>query len=145
MPFHRRGSETTEATQRRCSALPLWSLSLCGEKAWLTMLKNLSKCKPGEVKMSFSIMITTKNRLQDLKRTCDIIKRLDPPPSEILITADGCTDKTVEFVKSEMPGAKLIVNDPGIGSVGSRDRMMREAQGEFIFSLDDDSYPEQLD
>jgi GT2 family glycosyltransferase len=90
-------------------------------------------------------MITTKNRLQDLKRTCDVLKRMDPPPSEILITADGCTDKTVDYVKSEMPAAKLIVNETGIGSVGSRDRMMREAQGEFIFSLDDDSYPEQLD
>src|SRR5215510_11614942 len=67
MLVHRRGAETTEATQRRermewkrmwvetlsssqffylsaslFSALPLWSLRLCGEQALLTMLKNLS-------------------------------------------------------------------------------------------------------
>jgi GT2 family glycosyltransferase len=95
--------------------------------------------------MSVSIMITTKNRLEDLRRTCYVLRRLDPPPAEILITADGCTDETVDFVKSEMPGARLIVNETGIGSVASRDRMMREAMGEFILSLDDDSYPEQLD
>jgi GT2 family glycosyltransferase len=95
--------------------------------------------------MSVSIMITTKDRLQDLMRTCDVLRRLDPPPNEILITADGCTDNTVDFVKSEMSEARLIVNETGIGSVASRDRMMREAQGEFILSLDDDSYPEQLD
>ena len=95
--------------------------------------------------MTVSIMITTKNRLQDLMRTCEVIKSLNPPPGEVLITADGCTDKTVAYLKSEMPGARLIVNEEGMGSVASRDRMMREAAGEFILSLDDDSYPEQLD
>jgi GT2 family glycosyltransferase len=95
--------------------------------------------------MSLSIMITTRNRLQDLKRTCEVLRRLDPPPAEILITADGCTDNTVAFVKSEMPEARLVVNETGLGSVASRDRMMREARGDFVLSLDDDSYPEQLD
>jgi GT2 family glycosyltransferase len=95
--------------------------------------------------MSVSIMITTKNRLQDLMRTSQVLKRLNPPPNEILITADGCTDNTVEFVRSEMPGARLIINETGIGSVASRDRMMRDAVGEYVISLDDDSYPEQLD
>src|SRR5262245_5277556 len=95
--------------------------------------------------MSVSIMITTKNRLQDLMRTCHVLKRLNPPPNEILITADGCTDNTVEFLRSEMPEARLIINETGMGSVASRDRMMREALGEYVISLDDDSYPEQLD
>jgi GT2 family glycosyltransferase len=64
---------------------------------------------------------------------------------EWLITADGCSDGTTEFVKSELPNAKLIVNQPGIGSVASRDRMMRDARGDLVLALDDDSYPEQLD
>ena len=33
----------------------------------------------------------------------------------------------------------------GLGSVASRDRMMREARGDLVLALDDDSYPEQLD
>src|SRR6266566_2938632 len=90
-----------------------------------------------------SIMITTKNRVEDLKRTCGVLQRLDPPPLEILITADGCSDGTVKFVQTQVSGARLIINERGRGSVTSRDRMMREARGEIVFSLDDDSYPEQ--
>lgn len=94
---------------------------------------------------SVSVMITTKNRVGDLRRTCQVLRQLDPPPLEILITADGCTDGTIEFVRSELPNVKLIVNDPGKGSVLSRDCMIREAQGDLVLALDDDSYPEQLD
>lgn len=90
-------------------------------------------------------MITTRNRSADLRRTCRVLRKLDPAPSEILITADGCTDDTVEVVKAEFPVAKLIVNETGLGSVASRDRMMREAQSDLILALDDDSYPEQSD
>jgi len=95
--------------------------------------------------MLISVMITTKNRVEDLKRTCRVLCKIDPPPLEILITADGCTDGTVEFVRSELPQARLIVNTVGQGSVASRDRMMREAAGDLVLALDDDSYPEQSD
>lgn len=95
--------------------------------------------------MTVSTMITTRNRREDLRRTCTVLKQLQPPPSEQLITADGCTDDTVEFVRSELPGVRLLVNERGMGSVASRNRMMREARGDLVLSLDDDSYPEQLD
>jgi GT2 family glycosyltransferase len=90
-------------------------------------------------------MITTRNRAADLRRTCRVLRKLNPAPLEILITADGCTDDTVQIVKSEMGNAKLIVNETGRGSVASRDRMMREARGDLVLALDDDSYPEQPD
>ena len=93
--------------------------------------------------MRVSIMITTRNRVGELRRTIQMLGRLDPSPDEILITADGCTDDTAEFVSSALPNAKLIVNQSAIGSVASRDRMMREAKGDLVLALDDDSYPEQ--
>jgi GT2 family glycosyltransferase len=74
-----------------------------------------------------------------------VLKQLDPLPLEVLITADGCKDETVEEVKAEAPSAKLIVNTQRQGSVASRDRMMRQARGDLVLALDDDSYPEQLD
>jgi GT2 family glycosyltransferase len=95
--------------------------------------------------MTLSIMITTRNRIEELKSTLRVLTTLSPAPDEILITADGCTDGTAEFVTSVLPAAKFIVNQPGIGSVASRDRMMREARGDLVLALDDDSYPEQLD
>ena len=36
-------------------------------------------------------------------------------------------------------------SDWTLGSVASRDRMMREARGDLVLALDDDSYTEQLD
>jgi len=58
---------------------------------------------------------------------------------------DGCTAGVVEAVKGELPEARLFVNAIDRGSVASRDRMMREARGDLVLALDDDSYPEQLD
>ena len=95
--------------------------------------------------MTVSVMITTRNRAEDLKRTLHTLRQLAPAPLEVLITADGCTDNTVQVAKSEAPNAKLIINGQGRGSVASRDRMMREATGDLVFALDDDSYPEQMD
>ncbi len=100
--------------------------------------------------MTISVMITTKNRSADLQRTCSVLRQLNPPPLDVLITADGCTDDTVPMLKAEIQKAecrnlKIIVNEAGKGSVASRDRMMREAKGDLVLALDDDSYPEQLD
>jgi GT2 family glycosyltransferase len=95
--------------------------------------------------VNVSVMITTKNRVGELRRVCEVLRQLNPSPLEILITADGCTDETVAVVKSESRNAKLIVNETGLGSVASRDRMMREARGDLVLALDDDSYPEAPD
>ena len=95
--------------------------------------------------MSLSVMITTKNRIAELRRTWRALQQLDPPPLEVLITTDGCTEEIVAAVKAELPEARLFVNQIGLGSVASRDRMMRAARGDLVLALDDDSYPEQLD
>src|SRR6266403_2100778 len=98
-----------------------------------------------ERQMTCSVMITTRNRAGGLRRTCRALRELNPPPLEILITADGCTDDTVAVVNRELPKAKVIGNEIGRGSVASRDRMMREARGDLVLALDDDSYPEEFD
>jgi GT2 family glycosyltransferase len=95
--------------------------------------------------MSVSVMITTKNRIAELRWTWRALQQLDPPPLEVLITADGCTQETIAAVKAELPEARVFVNEIGLGSVASRDRMLREARGDLVLALDDDSYPEQLD
>ena len=94
--------------------------------------------------MRVSVMITTSNRLEELQRTLQMLGKLDPAPDEVLVTADGCTDGTAEFL-SAMPNVKFVGNQPARGSVASRDRMIREARGELVLAVDDDSYPEQLD
>jgi hypothetical protein len=76
-----------------------------------------------------SIMITTKNRVHELRRTGAVLRELSPAPLEIIITADGCRDGTIDFVRAEWPQARLVVNEAGRGSIASRDRMIREARG----------------
>lgn len=95
--------------------------------------------------MRISVMITTRNRCADLRRTLGVLDAMNPRPDEILVTADGCTDGTVAMVREEYPQCRLIVNDPGHGSIPSRDRMLREAVGDLVVSLDDDSYPLDFD
>src|SRR5881296_2856216 len=95
--------------------------------------------------MTVSVMITTRDRATDLQRTCEAVMQLRPAPNEVLVTADGCTDGTLDMVADKFPEITLIANQPGIGSVASRDRMMREARSDLVLALDDDSYPEQLD
>jgi GT2 family glycosyltransferase len=102
-------------------------------------------CLAGVQVLTTSVMITTRNRAAELRRTCRVLRDLNPAPLEILITADGCTDDTVEVVKSELPSAKLILNETRRGSVVSRKQMMRDARSDLLLALDDDSYPEQLD
>jgi len=91
------------------------------------------------------VIITTRDRATDLQRTCDVVMQLRPAPNEVLVTADGCTDGTVDVIADKFPDVRLIANKPGRGSVASRDRMIREASGDLVLALDDDSYPEQLD
>src|SRR5213080_2822565 len=95
--------------------------------------------------MTVSVMIATRNRAEELRKTCRVLGQLNPTPLEVLITADSCTDETVKVASCDVPGVRLFINEMGKGSVASRDQMMREAQGDLVLALDDDSYPEQLD
>lgn len=95
--------------------------------------------------ITLSSMITTKGRIADLRRTWHSLRQLNPQPLEVLVTMDGCTAEAVETIRAELPEARLFVNEVALGSVASRDRMMREARGDLVLALDDDSYPEQLD
>src|SRR2546430_9094378 len=95
--------------------------------------------------MTVSVMIATKGRLVDLRVSLRALQQLNPMPLEALITLDGCAEEVVAAVKVELPEARLFVNQIGLGSVASRDRMMREARGDLVLALDDDSYPEQAD
>ena len=92
-----------------------------------------------------SICIATHNRREDLTRTLREIARLDPPPAEIIVVADGCTDGTPEFVAREYPAARLIVHDEARGSIPSRNEMAAVCTNEVFLSLDDDSYPIETD
>jgi GT2 family glycosyltransferase len=90
-------------------------------------------------------MITTRNRCGELARTCAILEQLDPPPHEILVYADGCTDGTAELLRGKGPLYRVFTSEAGRGSIPNRDFMARVASADVILSLDDDSYPLETD
>ena len=92
-----------------------------------------------------AVMITTLNRVNDLAKTLECLWSLNPQPFEVLVTADGCVDGTVEMVREKFPEVRFIINERSMGSVASRHRMMQDAKGDLVLALDDDSQPEQLD
>jgi GT2 family glycosyltransferase len=98
--------------------------------------------KPG---LRCAICIATHNRREDLENTLAVLARLDPQPAEVLITADGCSDGTVEWVRAHYPQHRLTVNEQARGSTGSRDAMFRAATSDIVLILDDDSHPIETD
>ncbi|PTX91098.1 glycosyltransferase [Opitutus sp. ER46] len=95
--------------------------------------------------MRLAITIATRNRRELLAQTCAQIARLDPPPDELWICADGCDDDTVAWTRQHAPAAHLIVHPHSRHSIRSRDEMIRAAEVDVIVGLDDDSYPLDLD
>lgn len=100
---------------------------------------------PEEKPARVTISITTRNRLQDLRETLQNLRGLSPPADEMIVVFDGMEMKTVGEVSREFPEVKLVVNPQWQGSIPSRDRILREAAGEIVLSLDDDSHPIESD
>lgn len=91
--------------------------------------------------ITFSILITTKNRLSDLlytlSKTESLLQRNDV---ECIICDDGSTDATSDTIRVKYPEIALIRNDISIGLIGSRNKLLSIARGEYSISLDDDAH-----
>ncbi|MEM7384233.1 MAG: glycosyltransferase [Verrucomicrobiota bacterium] len=95
--------------------------------------------------MRVSVSIATHNRLDELRRTCEVLHQLDPPPDEIIICADRCTDGTAAFIRKAYPKVRFFENEVARGSIYVRDFIIRQATGDILLTLDDDSYPIEQD
>ena len=93
---------------------------------------------------SLCISIVSHNRAADLERTLKHIQQLSPQPEEVRILLDRCTDNSKELCIRLMPEAHIEATDVG-GSIPNRDAIIRTTPCDLILSLDDDSYPIQLD
>ncbi|WP_396171303.1 glycosyltransferase family 2 protein [Flavobacterium sp.] len=88
---------------------------------------------------TFSILITTKNRLTDLVFTLEKIQHLlDSEEVVCLICDDGSTDGTAYFIKKNYPKIQFIQNATSKGLIYSRNRLLRLVQTDYAISIDDD-------
>ena len=89
----------------------------------------------------FSILITTKNRIEDLKFTLQKINHLiQRKDVECIICDDGSLDGTYSFVKENYPEILLIQNVKSRGLIFSRNRLLELTTAKYAISLDDDAH-----
>jgi glycosyltransferase involved in cell wall biosynthesis len=93
------------------------------------------------VNSTFSILITTKNRLNDLiftlKKIENLLQREDV---ECIICDDGSTDNTAEYLKKNHSQIKILKNEKSQGLIYSRNRLLNLTTADYAISLDDDAH-----
>ena len=89
----------------------------------------------------FSILITTKNRLNDLKFTLSTLKPLlCNGEVEIILCDDASTDGTHFYIKTHYPQIKFFRNQIAMGLIHNRNVLLNSSVGDYAISLDDDSH-----
>lgn len=90
---------------------------------------------------TFSILISTKNRLSDLSFTLQKINHLLKKDNvECVVFDDGSTDGTYEYVKDNLPHIKIHRNAVSKGYIFCRNTMLNETKATYAISLDDDAH-----
>lgn len=95
--------------------------------------------------MEASVLIVSKNRYQDLKRTLIILGNyINSEKHEILVFLDGCTDNSETLIK-HFPKVKWKISTNSVGASKARSILYKKAKGKILFGFDDDSHPLQAD
>ena len=89
--------------------------------------------------IKFSILITTKNRLEDLKITIlSILHLIEREDVECIIYDDASTDGTFQYVETNFPQITLWQNKRSLGLIHNRNVLFNKCNGKYAISLDDD-------
>lgn len=95
--------------------------------------------------MQTSILIVSKDRKQELKRTLEILeKSVDYSSCEILVFLDGCIDGS-HVLKSEFPKVFWYESEKSLGASSARNTLYSYGRGDVFIGLDDDAHPLQSD
>jgi GT2 family glycosyltransferase len=93
------------------------------------------------MKKKISILITTKNRIDDLRFTLEQLSLiLQNPQVECLIYDDASIDGTFEFLKDNYPTILLYRNNFSKGYIHNRNFLLNNCCGDYGISLDDDAH-----
>jgi len=100
--------------------------------------------KPVQSSPSASIVITTKNRRDDLRTALNSCINQSCSP-EIIVVDDGSDDGTSGMIKADFPQVKLVRHEHSTGYIVARNEAASLADSNFIFSIDDDAVFTQND
>ena len=89
-----------------------------------------------------SVIIPTRNRIDDLLVTLDRLERMREPGMEILVYDDASDTDPRPVLAGRFPSVRTFRSDRRVGPCELRNRLVNEAAGPIIVGLDDDSAPE---
>jgi len=84
-----------------------------------------------------SVLIVSRRRPERLRGCLRSVASQAFEDREVIVLANGCSE-TAAIVEAEFPGVRLVVEATNLGSAPGRNRVVREARGEFLLFLDDD-------
>ncbi|WP_284651828.1 glycosyltransferase family 2 protein [Flavobacterium terrisoli] len=87
-----------------------------------------------------SVLISTKNRCEDLLFSLGKVMPLLNENVSCLVFDDGSTDGTCEKVRQQFPQITLHRNETSKGYMYCRNRMLNETEADYAISLDDDAH-----
>ncbi len=86
--------------------------------------------------LDISIIIPVHNGGQDFRMCLTAVSNVNPPPYEIIVVANGCTDGSVQTAKEF--GARLIELAQPKGPARARNLGAQKAKGDILFFVDAD-------
>lgn len=99
------------------------------------MSRNLRESKP-----LLSVCIPTRDRREELLVAVGSCFAQTYRPLEVLVLDDASVDGTEAAVRTRFPDARFFQNQQRKGAAVLKNLGFREARGEFVVGLDDDSY-----
>ncbi|MCA9108914.1 MAG: glycosyltransferase [Planctomycetaceae bacterium] len=87
-----------------------------------------------------SIVISTRNRREDVIRAVESCLAQEYTSFEVLVYDDASSDGTADAISEHFPEVKLHRSSEHAGYLVWRNHGFRDAIGEFVVSIDDDSY-----
>jgi len=89
--------------------------------------------------MQISVVVPTHNRCALLKNALTSLQSQECVGTmEIVVVVDGCTDATLEMIKSDFPNVQTVVFEENVGAAIGLNAGAARATGEILLFLDDD-------
>ncbi|MBC8002847.1 MAG: glycosyltransferase family 2 protein [Opitutaceae bacterium] len=88
--------------------------------------------------MDATVVITTKNRCEDLRKAVASALAQTVQP-EVLVIDDGSMDGTSQLIAREFPSVRLHRSEKSLGLIVQRNRAAQLTANPIIFSIDDDA------
>lgn len=111
------------------------------------MSQNVSKTERGDAPLC-SVCIANFNGASYVEECIDSVIKQENLPGiiEIVVHDDASTDNSVNLIRTRYPQVHLLISDSNVGFCISNNRMVAEANGEFILLLNNDAilHPDAL-